>query len=460
MSLTEAFEDSFGSVNDPRMARRRARLVRFVQPVQEFIETESAGGLALVAAALFALLWANSPWSEAYGALLDTHVVVDVAVFRVDESLHFWINDVAMVLFFFVVGLEVKRELVLGELNSLRRVAMPLAAAAGGMLVPLAFFLLVAQGAEARNGWGVPMATDIAFALGVMALLGRRVSAGLKVLLLAVAIFDDIGAVVVIAIFYTETVALGPLAIAAGAFVVVAAMDRVGVRRLPLYVLAGGVAWAAVLQSGVHPTIVGVALGLLTPTRAWYHPDGFIDIIQRMMRRFQEGMAARLSQHGREQQVDALLTISDLSRESISPLDRLQHELHPWVAFLVLPLFAWANAGVSFGGGTLGETLTASLTWAVVAGLVLGKPVGLVAAYFIAQRLGAEGPPGVDQHGVFGIGLLAGIGFTIALFVTELAYAEELLVTQAKVGILIASLLSGAAGYLVLRAMPHPPHPE
>ncbi len=437
----------------PAAARRQAQLRRFVRPVQEFIDTESAGGIVLVAAALLALVWANSPWSDAYHDLLEFPLAIDLGLFRVDEPLHFWVNDVAMVVFFFLVGMEIKRELVVGELRSLRRVVVPLSAALGGMLVPLGLFLLVARGADVRAGWGVPMATDIAFALGVVALLGPRVSTQLKVLLLAAAIFDDLGVILVIAVFYTDVVEVGPLLIAFALLGLIPVLNRLGVRQILIYVLIGVAAWAAMLESGVHPTVVGVALGLLTPWQSWYSSADFSGIAERMLDRLRVGLGSSSSAHGHEQRTEAMLAFNEISRETVAPLDRLEHELHPWVAFAIVPVFAWANAGVSLGGGVVGDALGSSLTWAIAIGLVLGKPIGLVAGYAIAVRWGGGRLDGVTWRGVLGIGMLAGIGFTIALFVTDLAYDDPALLTQAKVGILAASLVSGLAGYLTLRGM-------
>jgi NhaA family Na+:H+ antiporter len=430
--------------------QQHAQLRRFVQPVQAFIDTESAGGVVLGAAALLALVWANSPWADVYHDLLEFPLVIDLGIFRIDEPFHFWVNDVAMVVFFFLVGMEIKRELVVGELRSLRRVVVPLSAALGGMLVPLGLFLLVARGAEASAGWGVPMATDIAFALGVVALLGPRISTQLKVLLLAAAIFDDLGAVMVIAVFYTDVVEVGPLLMGFALVGLVPVLGRLGVRHVTVYITVGVAAWAAVLESGVHPTVVGVALGLLTPWRSRYSSTDFSEVADSVLGRFKEGVASPSSADGHEQRTAALLEFSEISRETVAPLDRLEHELHPWVAFAIVPIFAWANAGVSLSGGVIGDALGSSLTWAIAIGLVLGKPIGLLAGYAIAVRWGGERPAGVTWRGVIGIGMLAGIGFTIALFVTELAFDDEALLTQAKVGILAASLVSGLAGYFTL----------
>ncbi len=426
---------------------------RFVSPVQDVINTEGAGGIVLVAAAVVAIVWANSPWSDVYHDLLESPLVVDLGIIRVDEPFHFWVNDVAMVVFFFLVGMEIKREMVVGELRTFRRVVAPLLAALGGMLVPIGLFLLLAQGDEASAGWGVPMATDIAFALGVVALLGPRVPVQLKVLLLAAAIFDDLGAVLVITVFYTEVVEIVPLLIGVGLLGLVPVLTRIGVRPNTIYMLLGIAAWAAVLESGVHPTVVGVALGLMTPWRSWYSSADFEENAERTLTELREGIGSAPDVSGREQRTEALLQMSEITRETVAPLDRIEHELLPWVAVVIVPLFAWANAGVSLQGGALGNALGSSLTWAILAGLVLGKPIGLTVGYAIALRLGGERPDGVTWAGVLGVGMLAGIGFTISLFVTELAYTSPILQDEAKVGILAASVVSGVAGYLTLRSM-------
>ena len=446
---------------DVRLGQRRSPLSRVTRPVQEFIALESASGLVLLAAAMFALVWANSPWSAQYVSLLETHLVVDIGVLRIDESLHFWVNDVAMVVFFFLVGMEIKREVVLGELRGPRRLAVPVAAALGGMFVPLVIFRLIVEGPEASGGWGVPMATDIAFALGMMALLGNRVPVGLKVLLLATAILDDLATVFVIAVFYTEGFAIAPFALGAaflaGAFV----LRQLGVQRVPIYIVVGVAAWAAITESGVHPTTVGVALGILTPWRPWGRPEGVPEAITTLAQRY--GAATGEGAMDREHRRDAVIRMRDVSWQAVAPLDRLEHELHPWVAFVIVPVFAWANAGVDLGGGVFGETIGSSLTWAIIVALVIGKPAGILLGYLIAVRLGGRASARVTWGNVLGMGMLAGIGFTIALFVTELAFADDALVAGAKVGILLASLFAAIAGlatlYLLGRRNPVPASP-
>jgi NhaA family Na+:H+ antiporter len=444
------------SHNIPRRLAPRATLGRLVQPLQEFIDTEAAGGLALVFATIAAIVWANSPFSDSYENLLHAHVVLDLGFFTVDEPVHFWVNDVLMVLFFFLVGMEIKRELVIGELSSMRQAIVPFAAAAGGMIVPVAIFLLLVRDPIGQDGWGVPMATDIAFALGVAALLGPRVPIGLKVMLLALAIFDDLGAVAVIAIAYSDAVDFGPLLLGVGLLTVVWALGRMGVRELPVYIILGVLTWGAILESGVHPTTVGVALGVLTPLASRQPFEETQTEAREVLDTFDDPPPTS-NDEARRQRIEALFRLRRLSDRAIAPLDRLEHQLNHWVAFAIVPIFALANAGVDLRGDTLPTALEEGLTWGVAIGLLLGKPVGIVAASWIAVRLGARLPGDATWAGVVGIGALAGIGFTVALFVAQLAYPEGPLLAQAKVGIFLGSIASGLVGYLLLRRLPAKP---
>ncbi|MEZ4554032.1 MAG: Na+/H+ antiporter NhaA [Dehalococcoidia bacterium] len=434
-----------------------AMLSRLVQPLQEFTATEAAGGIVLVAATVVALAWANSPWSDAYQDLLHHHVVVDLGFYTIDESVHFWVNDVLMVLFFFLVGMEIKRELLVGEISSVRQAVVPLAAALGGMVVPVLIFLVIVGGSAGSHGWGIPMATDIAFALGVAALLGPRVPVGLKVLLLALAIFDDLGAVAVIAIVYSDSIAFGPLALGLLLLGGVFLMNRAGIRELSVYMFAGVLIWAAVVKSGVHPTTVGVALGVLTPIRSRYP----LDRLRQEAGAFVQSLDAESGAHDRESErhfhSDAVLRLRKLAEDAVAPLFRLEHGLNYWVAFLIVPIFALANAGVDLRGDTLASATSERLTWGVALGLLLGKPLGIVIGSWVAVRLGAQLPSGTRWLGVLGIGAIAGIGFTVALFVAELAYTDEDLLTYGKVGILAGSFVSAIVGYLLLRRTTVPP---
>ena len=418
---------------------------RVVQPLQSFLATEAAGGAVLLVAAVVALAWANSPWSGAYDRLWATELSLRLGGLELSEDLRHWVNDLLMAVFFFVVGLEIKREVVHGALRDRRQAALPLLCAVGGMAVPAALYLAVAGGGQARAGWGVPVATDIAFALGVLALLGPRAPAGLKVFLLALAVADDLGAIAVIALFYSDGVA-GPWLLAAGVTLAgVVVLTRLGVRHLAVYAPAAGLLWLAVFESGVHATLAGVALGLVTPARPFQDPRA---VAQEAGPHLETVRADEATDEGDEA---TLRHVGGLVDEAVSPLARLEHSLHPWTSFLVLPLFALANAGVDLGGRPLGDVAAEPVTRGVVAGLVLGKPLGILAAGALAVfglRLGL--PEGVGWRHLAGVGLLAGIGFTVSIFVAGLAFADPGADDAAKVGVLAASVLAGAAGAGVL----------
>jgi NhaA family Na+:H+ antiporter len=379
---------------------------RVVDPLKEFLHAEAAGGLVLLAATVAALGWANSPLANAYEALWGHELALGIGPVVITESLRHWVNDGLITLFFFVVGLEIKRELVTGELREPRRAALPAVAALGGMVVPAAVFLLVNTGGQDARGWGIPIATDTAFALGVLALLGSRVPAAAKLFLLALAIVDDIFAITVVAVFYSDQVTLEWLAIALCGLALVVALRQLGVRAISAYVPLGLLVWAATLQSGVHATIAGVALGLLTPARP----------------------------------VRGRPILEDLERR-----------LHPVSSYLVVPVFALANAGVLLDGDALRAAVASPVARGVALGLLVGKVVGITGASMAAVRLRVGTlPEGLSIRHVVGLAALAGIGFTVSLFVAELAYAGSGLVELAKVGILAGSLVSGLVGAVLL----------
>ena len=436
---------------DARRAARQSRIIRLVRPVREFMRIEASSGAIIVLALVAAMTAANSPLSDRYENLIDHEFVIDLGFFHLEAALHEWVNDALMVIFFFVVGMEIKREVVAGELSGGSKVWTPIAAAAGGMIVPVAIFFALVEGGDARDGWAVPMATDIAIAVGVVALVGSRVPAGLKVMLLAVAIVDDIGAILVIAVFYTDQLSVDAIALTFGLLALILAMNFWGVRAIPLYVAVGVLAWMTTHESGIHPTILGVALGVMTPMQPWYRSNALPDIAQSLLGRVRASESAPTPEHEREERVGALLTLADISVEAVSPLDRLEHALLPWSAFVIVPIFAFVNAGVDLRGGALEEAATSSLTYGVGIGLLVGKPLGITLGAWIAVRLGADLAEGVTWVGVAAIGIIAGIGFTVALFVTELSFEQEVLLTQAKVGIFFASLIAGVAGLLALR---------
>jgi Na+:H+ antiporter, NhaA family len=424
-------------------ARPVPRLV--LQPLQTFLRTEEAGGILLLAAATIALIWANSPWRSSYDALWHTQLTIGLGAWSLAEDLQHWVNDALMALFFLVVGLEIKRELTTGELRQPRAAALPAIAALGGMVVPALLYLAINPSGEPGRGWGIPMATDIAFALGVLAIVGRGLPTALKSFLLALAIVDDIGAILVIAIFYSGSISPGPLLTAAGLLALILVLQRLHVRWTAVYVLVGVGVWLATLQSGIHATIAGVALGLATPAVAFQRPKAVSLEAHRI--------ADDTVDNPVPPDADAhqWLHLAGLTREAVSPLARLEHLLHPWTSYVVIPVFALANAGVSISRSSLGNALTSGITLGVVAGLVVGKTVGVTIFTWLATRTGITRlPEGVGWGQLVGVAALAGIGFTVSLFITSLAFQTQAIQDAAKVGILIASLLAGLLGALLL----------
>ncbi|HVG97035.1 MAG TPA: Na+/H+ antiporter NhaA [Chloroflexota bacterium] len=442
---------------------------RLVRPFREFVHLEAAGGVVLLAAAALALVWANSPWAWAYAALWHTPVTVGAGGAVLTQDLHHWINDGLMVLFFFVVGLEIKREVLVGELASPRRAALPAAAALGGMLLPALLFSLLNAGGPGAAGWGVPMATDIAFALGILALLGRRVPLALKVFLTALAVLDDLGAVLVIALFYTPDVVWPALAAAGLVLALLVAANRLGVRTPLVYGGLGVGLWLAVLASGVHATVAGVLLAMTIPASTRIDPAGFLARGRAYLADFAsagqddgagvDGRAGPRPGFITEGQQTAVQALEAACEHVQTPLHRLEHALHPWVAFAVMPLFALANAGVALPRDPL-ATVADPVTLGVLAGLVVGKPLGITAAALLATRTGlAVLPDGVTWRQVTGAAVLGGIGFTMSLFIAALAFADAALLDAAKLGILGASLVAGLGGWLLLRTAPAPAAP-
>ena len=419
-----------------------------VQPLQTFLHTEIASGIVLLGAAVIALVWANSTWSDAYSELWHTPLTISVGPLEISEDLAHWVNDLLMAFFFFVVGLEIKRELVLGELRDPKAAALPMLCALGGMVAPALLYTVFNAGGPAANGWGIPMATDIAFAVGVLALVGTRAPAGLKVFLLTLAIVDDLGAIIVIALFYSEGLALTWLGVAAAVVVAVLVMQRVGMRSMVPYTLAAGVLWLAIFESGVHATIAGVIMGFLTPSRPFQQPEAVAEACDVHLDVIRAGTPDGVAD---EQEQARLLEVSTMAAEAVSPLARLQARLHPWTSFLVLPLFALANAGVTLSGDVLSTALREAVTLGIVVGLVVGKPLGIMAAAAIAVALRVgKLPPGVGWLEMLGVGSLAGVGFTVAIFVAGLAFTDDALTSASKVGILAASLIAGIIGAVSL----------
>jgi NhaA family Na+:H+ antiporter len=415
---------------------------RWARPFVRFLQIESASGVVLLVCTMVALVLANSAWSSSFADFWHTRIVIGIGDFEFAKSLEWWVNDGLMTLFFFVVGLEIKRELVAGELRDPRKAALPVMAALGGMVAPACIYWWFPRGQQGESGWGIPMATDIAFVVGFLALLGPRVPIGLKILLLSLAIADDIGAVLVIAVFYSTDIALPMLGLAAAGFGVTLFFNRIGVRRVPIYVIVGAGVWLAFLKSGVHPTVAGVLLGLLTPASAWVGDRALIDVVGDVWN------SLRTDQDGNpEFHHKPLLGQLELAaRESTSPLERLETGLHPWVAFVVMPTFALANAGVTIQPSAIAHPVAL----AVAAGLVIGKPLGIVAFSWLAVRVGlARLPSGVNWQIMIGAGWLAGIGFTMSLFVANLAL-EDALLDAGKIGTLTGSAVSAVVGCTLL----------
>ena len=430
--------------------------VRFVRPLLQFTRTAASGGIVLIIAAIAALVWANAPFGETYETFWNTHLDISLGAFHLEESLKEIVNDGLMAIFFFVVGLEIKREIVVGDLADRRQAALPAIAALGGMVVPALIFVffVIGEGGEASRGWGIPMATDIAFSLGVASLLGARVSVQAKLFLLALAIADDIGAIAVIAIFYTDDLSMGWLALTIVGLVAIAIAQRVGIRSQGLYLILALFAWFCTLESGVHATLAGVAIAFLTPIRPWYSDDEFYRRTKRIVDRYE------LDSHAprRRERVDFnALQLAKVASESVSPLDRAEVAFTPWSSFVILPVFALANAGVRFMDLDVGEAITSPVALGVAVGLVVGKVVGVTSATYLGVRSGlGRLPAGTTWSHVVGLAALAGIGFTVSLFITELAFTDAGLLSAAKIGIFLGSGVAGLIGYIALRTAKAP----
>ena len=422
----------------PTFAGSDHGLAKFVaRPVLRFIDREVAGGVLLLLATTAALIWANSTWADGYNSFWHAEIELVVGPWHLPHlSVGHFVNDALMALFFFVVGLEIKRELVTGDLRSFRAAALPAIGALGGMVVPAALYFALNTAGEASRGWGITMATDIAFAVGIVALLGARVSPKIKLFLLTLAIVDDIGAIVVIAIFYTSDLSLSWLLIALAGLVGVWLLQRLRVWAIPVYAALGIFIWYATLESGVHATIAGVALGLLTPARPL------------------------LNQRDAQQIVDALPSdasvaevrhVSFLAQESVPLTERLENMLHPFTAFLIIPIFALANAGIELSGDKISDAASSNVTLGIVLGLVVGKPLGITLFAWVATRFGFALPEGVHWPQFIGMGFAAGIGFTVSIFVAGLAFESSAVTDLAKIGILIASLVAAVLALLLMR---------
>jgi NhaA family Na+:H+ antiporter len=427
---------------------------RILSPFGRFMRAESAGGLVLIACTLAAVVLANSGAATAFHGLWETPFGFGAGDHTLRHTLREWINDGLMALFFFSVGLEIKRALLGGELAAARRAALPIAGALGGMLVPALIFALLNRGGAGAAGWGIPMATDIAFAMGVVALMGDRVPAPLKVFLAALAIADDIGAVLVIALFYTAVLAVNALLLGFALLAALVGVNRMGARRPYLYLLLGVGVWLCFLRSGVHPTVAGVLVAMTIPARTRIDTGDFLERGRRILDAFEAAGPEGENLLTNPAQQAAIAELEETAEHAQAPLQWIEHALHPWVSFVVIPLFALANAGVELRGELVGA-LGSRVMLGVLLGLLLGKPLGVTLFSWLAVRLRlAELPSGCGWRPLHAVSWLAGIGFTMSLFITGVAFGDGARVTEAKLGIFAASLLAAVMGWLLLRRQP------
>lgn len=418
-----------------------------VTPFQKFVKIESLSGILLFSATILALVWANSPFAHLYNSLWDYKLGIGTEDFALNKPLILWVNDGLMTIFFFLIGLEIKRELLIGELNSPRKAAFPFFAAIGGMVIPVGLFLLLNNNPETLDGWGIPMATDIAFSLAILNLLGKRVPISLKVFLTAFAIVDDLGAVLVIAIFYSSGIEWALLAYAAGLLVILFTLSYWRIYSKYLFALSGLVVWFLFLKAGIHPTIAGVLMALTIPIRQRIGVNVYTRKVSGILEgiKFEEGRKGPVLSDNQIEQLDDLEDWTSLVQ---SPLQHLEHRLHNWVAYLVMPIFALANAGIAFSSDM---HLESALILNVIVGLFIGKGIGVSLFALGAVKLKlAVLPEGVNYKNIVGVALLAGVGFTMSIFISNLAFGESDFTDSAKVGILIGSLISGITGYLFL----------
>ncbi len=443
------------AVSNVKQDLRRGTANPLTSIFQEFFKLEASAGILLLLFSAIALVWANSSWSQGYFNLWGkTYLTIGLDEWALSKPLILWINDGLMAIFFFVVGLEIKREVLAGELSSLRKAALPIAGAIGGMVVPALIYVAFNAGGPGAGGWGVPMATDIAFTLGALALLGSRAPLPLKIFVTALAIVDDIGAVLVIAFFYSADLAASWLLVAAGILLLLALLNRLGIKNSMPYAVLGFGVWLAVLYSGVHATIAGILVALTIPARADTDRKAFLAAARQALKEYEANIDDQET-GGISQRQAAAWALEVASDKAESPLQRLEHQLHPWVSYLVMPIFALSNAGVNFGGSEFREVIADPITLGILAGLAIGKPLGITSLSWLAVKMRlADLPENITFRHIIGASLLAGIGFTMALFIANMAFVDEAQLNAAKIGILIASAAAGIAGFGLLRALP------
>ncbi len=458
--IADQFSDEGALITNITGTAQERNLVLALTPLQGFVQTSVSGIGLLLLGTVLALVLANSPMSDMYDRFWLAEVTIGSPDFGITESLRHWVNDGLMALFFFIMGLEIKREILVGELRYPRQAALPIAAAVGGVIVPALIFSAINFGGDGSRGWGIPMATDTAFALGVLTLLGGRVRPLLLVFLTALAIVDDILAVGVIAVFYTESINWSAVGIALVLLGVLMFANRAGFHRWPIYAVVGLAVWVAVFESGIHGTLAGILVALTVPAQSWINPSEFLLRSRKAIEDFERACFIAPSILSNEPQQQATQALERLCEDVETPMTHLQHRVNPVVAFVILPVFAFANAGIQLVDG-LGDALSSPVTWGVVVGLVVGKPIGITLFAWIAVRTGLALKPGaISWVHLASVACLGGIGFTVSLFVTELAFETGPIANSARVGILFASVIAGIAGYLVLRRTLPPPRED
>lgn len=423
---------------------------RIIDPLQQFINMQVSSGIILLLSLVVALVWANSPWAASYDHLWHTPIGFSIGPYELTNTLHFWINDGLMTIFFFVVGLEIKREILTGELASPRQAALPIVAALGGMVVPGLIYTFFNAGTESASGWGIPMATDIAFALGVLTLLGNRVPLALKVFLAALAIVDDMGAVILIAIFYTSQISWLALALAGGFYILLWVLNLLSIRFLLLYYILGVLMWLALMKSGVHPTIAGVLAATAIPARPRIKKEEFVTANESLLQQYKNTYQAKDEADAEETRQEVVQTIEENCERVQTPLQRLERALHLPVSFFIMPVFALSNAGIPISL-SLTSQLTEPIGLGISLGLFLGKFIGISLFVFLAVKAGLAALPGnVKWSQVLGVALLGGIGFTMSIFIANLAFTNPAFLPEAKLAILVGSFASSIAGIIVL----------
>jgi NhaA family Na+:H+ antiporter len=444
-------------IDKAHQSKDQAPIDAVLSPFHRFIQYEASSGILLCFVTILALLWANSPFSESYSAIWQTPLVLGIGDAVLDKPLLKWINDGLMAIFFFVVGLEIKREVLIGELSEPRQLVLPLAAALGGMVLPAGLYLYFNFGQAGEAGWGIPMATDIAFALGILALLGNRIPLGLKVFLVGFTIVDDLGSIVIIALFYSDHIVIEPLVVAGLSLLGLFGANVLGVRHPLVYALLGiGGVWVAFLLSGIHATIAGVLVAMTIPAKAKIHRREFMQKVEGFLTVFNDENSHDNPILSNQKQAEAAEAVKVSGELVQTPLQRLENILNPWVAFAVMPLFALANAGIEIKGDTI-EMLSQSVPLGIMAGLLVGKQLGITFFTWVAVRIGSGRlPDGVTWKHIYGVSWLGGIGFTMSIFITNLAFQDAELIASAKAGILLTSVIAGAVGWGILKTTKRP----